>query len=80
MDATTEKVIVDILKHLTNEGHSVIAVHHNLATVPDYFDNVALINTNLIAHGSVKQVYTDEAISRTYIPLNNKSEPQKRSS
>lgn len=69
VDAATEKIIIDILKELAAEGNTVIAVHHNLATVPEYFDNVALINGSLIAHGAVSAIFTDENIARTYIPF-----------
>jgi len=69
VDASTEKTIISVLKQLSLEGKTIIAVHHNLQTVSDYFDNVVLLNTSLIASGSVDKVFTDEAISRTYLPL-----------
>lgn len=71
VDAATETIIIDILKELAVEGNTIIAVHHNLATVPEYFDNVALINGSLIAHGEVSKIFTDENIARTYIPVSN---------
>ena len=68
VDASTEKTIIGVLKKLTHEGKTIIAVHHNLQTVSDYFDNVVLLNTSLIASGPIKDVFTDEAITRTYLP------------
>jgi manganese/zinc/iron transport system ATP- binding protein len=44
VDAATERAIVDVLKSLKAEGKTVIAVHHDLATVAEYFDRVFLIN------------------------------------
>lgn len=75
VDAATEKIIIDILKELAANGNTVIAVHHNLATVPEYFDNVALINGSLITHGAVSDVFTDENVARTYIPVSNTPRP-----
>lgn len=68
VDASTEKTIITILKQLSREGKTIIAVHHNLQTVSEYFDNVVLLNTTLIANGAVGEVFTDEAIARTYLP------------
>jgi len=39
-----------------------------LQTVSEYFDDVVLLNTALIASGPVDQVFTDAAITRTYLP------------
>jgi ABC-type Mn2+/Zn2+ transport system ATPase subunit len=44
VDAATERAIVDVLKSLKAEGKTVIAVHHDLATVAEYFDRVFMIN------------------------------------
>jgi manganese/zinc/iron transport system ATP- binding protein len=34
VDAATERAIIDVLKELRAEGKHVVAVHHDLATVP----------------------------------------------
>jgi manganese/zinc/iron transport system ATP- binding protein len=39
VDAATERAIIDVLK-ACGEGRTVVAVHHDLATVADYFDHV----------------------------------------
>ncbi|MBQ3437011.1 MAG: metal ABC transporter ATP-binding protein, partial [Fusobacterium sp.] len=66
VDAKTEKSIVKILKKLKSENKTVVVVHHDLQTVPLYFDKVVLINKNIIAKGLVKDVFTAENIERTY--------------
>ncbi|MFP4314179.1 MAG: metal ABC transporter ATP-binding protein [Alphaproteobacteria bacterium] len=71
VDASTEKIIVQILKDLTKDNKSVIAVHHNLASVPEYFDDVTLINRHLIAYGPVNDVFTENNIKKTYLPLSD---------
>ncbi|MEJ6394986.1 metal ABC transporter ATP-binding protein [Gymnodinialimonas sp. 2305UL16-5] len=66
VDAATEAAIIDVLKSLKAEGRSVIAVHHDLGTVPDYFDHVFLVNLRRIAEGPVDEVFTPAILSETY--------------
>ncbi len=41
IDATTEKAIIKILKELIEDNKTVIAVHHDLQTIVEYFDYIA---------------------------------------
>ena len=66
VDSTTEKSIVEILKQLKTEGKTIIVVHHDLQTVPTYFESVALINKAVIVSGKVSEVFTQENIDVTY--------------
>ncbi|HUE75487.1 MAG TPA: metal ABC transporter ATP-binding protein [Chloroflexota bacterium] len=66
VDAVTERAIVDVLRDLRANGKTVVAVHHDLQTVPEYFDWVALLNVRLIAGGPVADVFTPENLRRTY--------------
>jgi len=66
VDAKTERTIVRLLRQWASEGKAILAVHHDLATVPEYFDDVLLLNRRLIAAGPVGEVFTRENIERTY--------------
>ena len=66
VDSTTEKSIVNILKKLKSEGKTLIIVHHDLQTVPTYFETVTFINKTVIASGKVEKVFTQENIDMTY--------------
>ena len=66
VDSTTEKSIVDILKKLKSDGKTLLVVHHDLQTVPIYFESVTFINKTVIATGKVKEVFTQENIDKTY--------------
>jgi manganese/zinc/iron transport system ATP- binding protein len=44
----------------------VVVVHHDLQTVPEYFDWVTLINVRRIASGPVAEVFTEENLRLAY--------------
>ena len=66
VDAATEKAIIDVLKSLKGEHRTVVCVHHDLATVTDYFDEVLLINVRKVAEGPVATTFTAENLQATY--------------
>jgi manganese/zinc/iron transport system ATP- binding protein len=66
VDATTERAIVNLLKELRAAGKTVVVVHHDLQTVPEYFDWVTLLNVRRIASGPVNEVFTEENLRVTY--------------
>ncbi len=66
VDAATEKAIVDVLRELRARGRTVVAVHHDLQSVEEYFDHVVLLNTRLVAAGSTPEVFTPANLQRTY--------------
>lgn len=66
VDATTEKAIIGVLKDLQAQGRTALVVHHDLETVPQYFDHVLLLNVKVIASGRVADVFTPENLRATY--------------
>jgi manganese/zinc/iron transport system ATP- binding protein len=66
VDAVTEKTIVEILRALRREGRTVVVVHHDLQSVPEYFDWVLLLNVRKIALGPVAEAFTEENIATAY--------------
>ncbi|MDZ4806574.1 MAG: metal ABC transporter ATP-binding protein [Candidatus Eisenbacteria bacterium] len=66
VDAATETAIVQLLREMKAAGKTVLVVHHDLQTVPDYFDWTMLLNLRLIAFGPTAQVFTQERLNETY--------------
>ena len=66
VDAATEHSIVELLRGLRDAGRTALVVHHDLQTVPEYFDHVLLLNTRVVAFGPTKEVFTPEHLQATY--------------
>ena len=66
VDATTERAIVTLLQELRQAGKTVVVVHHDLQTVPEYFDWATLLNVRRIASGPVNEVFTENNLRLTY--------------
>jgi len=66
VDATTERAIVTLLQELRTTGKTVVVVHHDLQTVPEYFDWVTLLNVRRVASGPVGEVFTEQNLRLAY--------------
>ncbi len=66
VDAATERAIIQLLGELKEQGKTVLVVHHDLQTVPEYFDWVVLLNRRVIAAGPTAEVFTPEQLQKTY--------------
>lgn len=66
VDAATERAIIALLRELRDRGKTVLVVHHDLQTVPEYFDQVILLNMRVVAHGDTEEVFTNELLQQTY--------------
>jgi len=66
VDAATEQAIMNLLRELNKTGKTVLVVHHDLQTVPQYFDYVMLLNMRVVAAGPTDQIFTTENLHRTY--------------
>jgi len=66
VDAVTERSIIELLRELRSLGKTVVVVHHDLQTVPEYFDSVLLLNVRRIASGPISEVFTEDNLRATY--------------
>lgn len=66
VDAATERAIIALLHELKDRGKTCLVVHHDLATVPQYFDWVVLLNMRLVAAGPTAEIFTEENLQKTY--------------
>jgi ABC-type Mn2+/Zn2+ transport system ATPase subunit len=66
LDKPTQESLRRLLRELREQGKLIIASHHDLASVPDLFDQVLLLNGELIAAGPVASTFTESNIEKTY--------------
>jgi manganese/zinc/iron transport system ATP- binding protein len=66
VDASTESAIIAILKDMRSEGKTIVVVHHDLQSVPDYFNWVVMLNTRLVASGPTEDVFNTATLQETY--------------
>ena len=66
VDAATEKAIVELLHEMKSKGKTCLVVHHDLATVTEYFDWVVLLNMRVVDAGPTKDVFHQENLRKTY--------------
>ena len=66
VDAKTEFAVMELLKNLRDEGYLMLVSTHNLGAVPQYCNEVVLINRELIAHGDIHEIYTVDNLERAF--------------
>ena len=66
VDAPTERAIIEVLDGLADVGKTIVVVHHDLQTIPEYFDAVLLLNVRAIDSGPVEEVFTEENLRLTF--------------
>jgi len=66
VDVTTENAIMNLLIELRDAGYLMLVATHNLGSVPDYCNEVILINERLIAAGPTEDTYTQKNLEITF--------------
>lgn len=66
VDFNTENTIMNLLQELRNQGHLILVSTHNLGSVPDYCDDVILINRSIIASGPIETTFTQKNLEATF--------------
>ena len=66
IDKKTEAVIFNIFHELADAGKTVLVVNHDLGEAITHFDDLILLNTELIASGSRASVLKPENMNRAY--------------
>ena len=66
IDVTTETAIINLLRDLREAGHLMLVSTHNLGSVPDFCDQVVLLNRTVLAAGPTASTFTQENLERTF--------------
>ncbi len=66
VDVKTESAIIGLLRELRDSGHLILVSTHNLGSVPDFCDQVVLINRTILAAGPTAEVFTQKNLERAF--------------
>lgn len=66
VDAKSEKALTELLLAFKKEGKTVILSTHELTSLTEYCDHVALVKHTVIAYGPTGEVFTRELVSETF--------------
>lgn len=66
IDQKTQGIIFQVFQELANEGKIVLVVNHDLGESITHFDDLILLNRELIASGSREQVLTKANLDHAY--------------
>ena len=66
VDVQTESAIIELLRDLRDEGHIMLVSTHNLGSVPEFCDQVVLVNRTILAAGATETVFTEDNLTRAF--------------
>ncbi|MDO4895052.1 metal ABC transporter ATP-binding protein [Moraxella sp.] len=66
VDVKTEQAIMTLLLELKASGHLVLISTHNLGTIPEFCDQVVMINRTVLAVGDTQSTFTQENLAMVF--------------
>jgi manganese/iron transport system ATP-binding protein len=66
VDVSTETAIIALLRELRDAGCILLVSTHNLGSVPEFCDQVVLVNRTVLAAGPTSEVFTEENLLRAF--------------
>lgn len=66
IDVKTESAIIELLMDLRAAGHLMLVSTHNLGSVPDFCDQVVLINRVVLAAGPTATTFTQSNLEKAF--------------
>lgn len=66
VDVSTEDAIIDLLRELRAEGCVVLVSTHNLGSVPEFCDQVVLLNRKVLAYGPTEEIFTEPNLTAAF--------------
>lgn len=66
VDVETENAIMVLLKQLRSEGHLILVSTHNLNNVPQFCDQVVMINRTVLMAGLTERIFTAENLATVF--------------
>jgi manganese/iron transport system ATP-binding protein len=64
VDVKTEDQIVQLMRELRAEGRLMLVSTHNLGSIPDFCDQVVIVNKTVLAAGPTETTFTQDNLQR----------------
>jgi len=62
LDAKSKKELIKIIKNLKKDGKTIIIATHDLDSVLEVVDKIAILNKTIIAYGKTREIITNEKL------------------
>ena len=66
VDVKTEEAIIELLRELRADGCIMLVSTHNLGSVPEFCDQVVLLNRTVLASGPTDEVFTEQNLTAAF--------------
>ena len=66
VDVKTEEAIIELLRELRSAGCIMLVSTHNLGSVPEFCDQVVLLNRTVLASGPTDEVFTEQNLTAAF--------------
>jgi manganese/iron transport system ATP-binding protein len=66
VDVKTEEAIIGLLRELRASGAIILVSTHNLGSVPEFCDQVVLVNRTVLAYGPTSEVFTEQNLAAAF--------------
>ncbi len=66
VDVRTEAAIIDLLRSMRDEGRLMFVSTHNLGTIPDFCDQVVVLNKTVLDYGPTETTFTEANLAQAF--------------
>ena len=66
VDVKTENAIIELLRSLRSNGYLILVSTHNLGSVPEFCDQVILVNRTILASGPIETTFTQKNLQLAF--------------
>ncbi|KGM37316.1 MULTISPECIES: metal ABC transporter ATP-binding protein [Streptococcus] len=66
IDTVSEEIIMSTLRKLKDQGKTILIIHHDLSKVTTYFDQILLLNRELVAFGPTETTFNQTNMEKAY--------------
>lgn len=70
LDRTATKTLSNLLIKLASQGRLIIASHHDMNTAKSLFNQVLMLNTEIISFGKAEELLNEKMLEKTFLPTN----------